>query len=470
MRYLPINVDIQSAPCLVVGGGEVALRKSTLLIRAGACVNVVAPTIDLELQDQVLESGGQNIRRCFEAGDVQGKKLVIAATEKPEVNEAVFRAATAAKVWVNVVDDPSHCQFIFPAIVDRDPIVIGITSSGQAPVLARYLRAKIESWVPKRYDRLAYLAGQFRSTVKKTLKCGRLRRQFWERVFSGPVVEQVLAGQEASAQQLLESTLSSFEQLSTDKPSENQLIEAGEVYLVGAGPGDPDLLTFKALRLMQQADVVIYDRLVSAEVLDLVRRDAERIYAGKKRDEHTIPQAEMNELMAKLALEGKRVCRLKGGDPFIFGRGGEEISQLAEMGVAFQVVPGITAASGCSTYAGIPLTHRDYAQSVRFVTGHLKDGVLDLPWQAFLTPRETVVFYMGLISLPLIVKSLVSVGKPIDCPIAVIANGTLPSQKTVVGTLATIIEKVEKAALSAPSLVIIGEVVSLHPGLSWYNA
>ena len=468
MKYLPINVDVTSAACLVVGGGEVALRKSTMLARAHAHVVVVSPKIHPELKALLEDTQGVWLERRFEPRDVDSKKLVIAATEINGVNLEVYQAAVSAGVLVNVVDDPAHCQFIFPAIVDRDPIVIGITSSGQAPVLARYLRAKIESLVPKRYDKLAQMAGQFRDTVKQKLNSGSLRRQYWESIFSGPAVERVISGQMHEAKAILAKTLEEYVATQSSDSTFTSTVQA-EVYLVGAGPGDPDLLTFKALRLMQQCDVVVYDRLVSADIMDLVRRDAERIYAGKKPNDHSIPQDEINLLLVRLAKEGKRVCRLKGGDPFIFGRGGEEIDQLAQAGINFQVVPGITAANGCSAYAGIPLTHRDHAQSVRFVTGHLKAGQLDLPWKSYCQENETLVFYMGLISLPIIASSLIAAGKKAETPVAVVANGTRPKQQVVVGTLQSIIELVSTNGSLSPSLIIIGHVVNLHSNLSWFQ-
>jgi uroporphyrin-III C-methyltransferase/precorrin-2 dehydrogenase/sirohydrochlorin ferrochelatase len=471
MRYLPLHLSVKNANCLVVGGGDVALRKSELLLRAGARVIVVAPDILPELAQQVAQVHYKN----FASDDLQAKRLVIAATDDEAINHQVFSAAKQQGVWVNVVDQPERCDFIFPAIIDRDPIILSISSGGDAPVLARLLRAKLEALIPPAYGVLAQLAGRWRERVKAQLPFAQ-RRRFWEGIFAGSVVSQVLSGQLQRAEDTLQQQLqvaASQAQASAASAGEMNLVAemqlVGEVYLVGAGPGDPDLLTFRALRLMQQADVVIYDRLVSPAVLDLVRRDAQKIDAGKQRGEHVLPQPQINQLLVDLAKQGKRVCRLKGGDPFIFGRGGEEIEELSAAGIAFQVVPGITAASGCASYAGIPLTHRDYAQSVRFITGHLKNGQLDLPWAQLCVPHETLVFYMGLISLPLICQQLIAFGMSPQRPVAIVEQGTLPTQRVIVSDLSRLPEQLEALQLRSPCLLIIGEVVNLHHKLHWYR-
>jgi len=339
-------------------------------------------------------------------------------------------------------------------------VVIAVSSGGQSPVLARLLRGKLESMIPASYGRLGHLVGRFREQVKDRFKTINQRRGFWEFILQGPVAEMVFAGKEEKAEELLAQALAS---------SDTEQRAVGEVYLVGGGPGDPDLLTFKALRLMQQADVVVYDRLVSPQVLDLCRRDADRVYVGKARKNHALPQEEINLLLVKLAKEGKRVLRLKGGDPFIFGRGGEEIDQLMAQDIPFQVVPGITSASGCAAYAGIPLTHRDFAQSVRFVTGHLKDDSCDLPWQELVHEQQTLVIYMGLVSLALICERLVENGMDPEMPIALVEKGTLPEQRVVTGTLATIAVIAEKADIKPPALTIIGKVVTLREQLDWFS-
>jgi uroporphyrin-III C-methyltransferase/precorrin-2 dehydrogenase/sirohydrochlorin ferrochelatase len=366
---------------------------------------------------------------------------------------------------VNVVDSPALCTFTMPSIVDRSPVVIAISSSGSAPVLARLIRSKLETLIPSSYGRLANLAAEFREVVKLRFVTTQERRIFWEKIFSGPVAELVFSGQETAAKDALANLLAS--------PATE--VSYGEVYLVGGGPGDPDLLTFRALRLMQQADVCIYDKLVSKEVMELVRRDAELIYVGKARDQHTLPQEEINQLLVRLAKSGKRVLRLKGGDPFIFGRGGEEIETLMEHGVPFQVVPGITAANGVSTYAGIPLTHRDYAQSCLFTTGHLKagsngeSGTVELDWPALARPNQTVVIYMGLVGLAEICRQLVAHGLPANTPAAVVQQGTTPRQRVVVADLETLAGEVDKAQLKPPCLIIVGGVVSLRKKLAWFK-
>ncbi|MCH8532410.1 MAG: siroheme synthase CysG [Saccharospirillum sp.] len=453
MQYFPLFHRFQDKPILVVGGGDIAVRKINLLQRSGCKIKVVAP----EISDGIASKPQCDCHyRRFEREDVQGMALVVSATDKTEVNQLVADSARAAGVLVNVVDTPDLCDVIFPSIVDRDPLIIGITSSGQAPVLARSIRAKLESTIPASYGHLAQLASRFRNAVKQRFDRLDDRRYFWEKILNGTVAEHVYSGRMEQAEKLLEAELQRAE-----------VSHTGEVYLVGAGPGDPDLLTFKALRLMQQADVVLYDRLVSDAILDLVRRDAERLYVGKQRSEHAVPQADINQTLLELAQQGKRVLRLKGGDPFIFGRGGEEIDLLAEHGVPFQVVPGITAASGCACYTGIPLTHRDYAQSVRFVTGHLKDGSLDLPWTELASKQQTVVFYMGLMGLPKICTKLIQHGRAPDTPIALVQKGTTPDQRLWVATLATMPDLIQQDPPRAPTLIIVGEVVSLHERLQW---
>lgn len=458
MDYLPLFHNLQKRQVLVVGGGEVALRKARLLASAGAVLRVVAPLIEPQLIELVERAAGQSVVRGYLDSDLDGCVLAVAATDDETLNARVSQDAHAKGVPVNVVDAPALCSVIFPAIVDRSPLLVAVSSGGDAPVLARLIRARIETWIPAAYGRLAGLAKKFRSQVKKRLPDVQQRRVFWEDVFQGGIAERVFAGQEGEAERLLEEKLAGAE------------VQAlGEVYLVGAGPGDPDLLTFRALRLMQQADVVLYDRLVAPAIIELCRRDAERIYVGKQRADHALPQEQINQQLVSLARQGKRVLRLKGGDPFIFGRGGEEIEELAANGIPFQVVPGITAASGCAAYAGIPLTHRDYAQSVRFVTGHLKDGSCDLPWSDLTAPGQTLVFYMGLVGLPLICEQLIRHGRAADTPAALVQQGTTPGQRVFAGTLADLPRQVAEHEVHAPTLVIVGEVVRLRDKLAWFE-
>lgn len=456
MDFLPLFHKLQGRVVLVVGGGEVALRKARLLSDAGGQLRVVAPEVRSELT--ALAGEGRVHLRGYESADLQGVALVIAATDDEPLNARISAEAQALGIPVNVVDAPALCSVIFPAIVDRSPLIVAVTSGGDAPVLARLIRAKIETWIPSTYGQLASLAKKFRERVKQLFPDVQQRRVFWEDVFQGQIAESVFAGKLGEGERLLEAKIAGAAPRAL-----------GEVYLVGAGPGDPDLLTFRALRLMQQADVVLYDRLVAPAIIELCRRDAERIYVGKRRAEHAVPQEEINQLLVDLAKQGKRVLRLKGGDPFIFGRGGEEIEQLAAEGIPFQVVPGITAASGCAAYAGIPLTHRDHAQSVRFVTGHLKDGSTDLPWTDLVAPGQTLVFYMGLVGLPQICQALIDHGCAADTPAALVQQGTTQNQRVFTGTLANLPQLVAEHEVHAPTLVIVGEVVTLREKLAWFD-
>lgn len=459
MDTLPICLRLQNRRCVVVGGGEVAARKVHMLLKAQAAVEVVAPALCAELAALAADQRISHLKARFEPEQLTGATIVIAATDDEAVNRAVSATAIQRNIPVNVVDAPALCTFTMPAIVDRSPVVIAISSGGAAPVLARLIRARIETLVPSAYGRLAALAGEFRDRVKARFGSVQQRRMFWEAVLQGPIAEQVLSGQEAAARQAMDAALA----------GEAETLSRGEVYLVGGGPGDPDLLTFRALRLMQQADVCVYDKLVSKGVLELVRRDAEMIYVGKARDRHTLPQEEINELLARLAQAGKRVLRLKGGDPFIFGRGGEEIETLMAHGIPFQVVPGITAANGVSAYAGIPLTHRDHAQSCIFTTGHLKDGSVDLDWQALARPRQTVVIYMGLVGLAEICRQLIAHGLAADTPAAVVQQGTTRRQRVVAATLADLAVRVDEAEMKPPCLIIVGSVVRLREKLAWFE-
>ncbi|MEO0442660.1 MAG: siroheme synthase CysG [Pseudomonadota bacterium] len=460
MDFMPFFFDLKKKDCLIIGGGSIATRKARLIAKAGACLHVVAPYITDELQQLVSHSGGACHFRPYQSNDLTTGILIICATDDDAVNAQVSAEAMARRLPINVVDSPSLCSVITPAIVDRSPLLIAISSGGDAPVLARQVRAKLEAMLPSTYGSLASIASRFRNAVKNTIRSGEQRLRFWEQVFNGPIAEKAFAGQLQAAEADIQALL--------DNNTQSGALD-GEVYLVGGGPGDPDLLTFKALRLMQQADVVLYDRLVSEPVLNLVRRDAERIYVGKRRADHAVPQQGINQLLVDLAKKGQRVLRLKGGDPFIFGRGGEEIELLAENQIAFQVVPGITAASGCAAYSGIPLTHRDHAQSVRFITGHTKNGRIDLPWDSLLDSHQTLVFYMGLMNLEPICQELIDRGREHATPAALIEKGTTPNQRVITGTLATLAELIKDQDVHAPTLLIIGGVVSLHSQLKWFS-
>lgn len=460
MDFLPIFLQLRDRDCLVVGGGEVAARKIGLIRRAGGRVTVIAPALCPELAE--LASRGEVVHRAdeFRPTDVDAFAIVVAATGDTAVNTAVSAAAHARNIPVNVVDAPGLCSFIFPSIVDRSPVLVAVSSGGTSPVLARQLRARLETMIPAGYGRLAELLGRFRARVGRSLGSSRERRRFWERVLHGPVSELVLSGRDREAEALIERELAA---------GADAELSRGEVYLIGAGPGDPDLLTFRALRLMQQADVVLYDRLVSPEILDLVRREAERVYVGKRRDYHALRQEEINRTLVEHARQGKKVVRLKGGDPFIFGRGGEEIASLAKEGIPFQVVPGITAANGCAAYAGIPLTHRDYAQSVVFVTGHSRDDGIVPDWSSLIQPQQTLVIYMGLARLDAICRELVGHGMDPAMPAALIEQGTTRNQRVMAATLESLPELVARSEVHAPTLLIVGEVVRLHQTLAWFS-
>jgi len=459
MEHLPIFLDIKNQPCLVVGGGEIAVRKVNSLLRAGAAVTVVSPRLAPDLEQKRAAGELEHLERDFRDADLDGRHLTIAATDDRQVNRRVAELARERRIPVNVVDSADDCSFIMPSVIDRSPVVAAISTGASSPVLARLIRARLESVIPAGYGRLAQLCARFRQRVKERFDDPTDRRLFWDRVLQGGVAERIFSGHLEEADAAME------QELERDPASAGM----GEVYLVGAGPGDPDLLTFRALRLMQQADVVVYDRLVAKPILEMVREDAQRIYVGKERNNHVMRQEEINQLLARLAREGHRVLRLKGGDPFIFGRGGEEIDTLADQGVPFQVVPGITAASGCASYAGIPLTHRDYAQSVTFVTGHLKDGTIDLNWPQLAQPHQTLVFYMGLVGLPVIRKQLLDHGVPATMPVALVQQGTTHLQQVYCGSLENILEVVEEKKPKPPTLIIIGEVVELRKKLAWFR-
>ncbi|WP_026333151.1 siroheme synthase CysG [Thioalkalivibrio sp. ALM2T] len=460
MEHLPIYMQLHGREALVVGAGPVATRKAALLLEAGARVRLRAPEYS-DAAERLLREHPEQITRepgAYRTECLGPVAIVIAATDGAAANRQVSEDCVARSIPVNVADQPELCSFILPAIVERGPLTIAIGSGGRAPVLVRLLRAKIESLIPAGYGRLAELAGRLRNRVRAHFDSVNARRAFWERGFSGPATELALAGRMDAAAERLEQEL-----------NEADAATPGEVYLIGAGPGDPDLLTFRALRLLQQADVVVYDRLVSSEVVNLARREAERFYVGKERDHHCVPQEAISELLSRLAREGKRVARLKGGDPFVFGRGGEELDVLARDGVAYQVVPGITAASGCAAYSGIPLTHRDHAQSVRFITGHTREGRLDVDWSQLTNTRETLVFYMGRKGLGEICRGLKSAGRAGRTPAAIIENGTTARQRVVTGTLDTLAARAEREQVGSPSLIVIGEVAACHQRLSWFR-
>ncbi|KAF1369474.1 siroheme synthase CysG [Yokenella regensburgei] len=455
MDHLPIFCQLRDRDCLLVGGGDVAERKARLLLDAGARLTVNA--LDVVPQFSVWADAGllTLVKGHFDESLLDPCWLVIAATDNEEVNGQVSQAAEARRIFCNVVDAPKQASFIMPSIIDRSPLMVAVSSGGTSPVLARLLREKLEASLPQHLGQLAHFAGQLRSRVKQRFATISERRRFWEKLFVNDRLAQSLANQDEKA---IHET--------TEQLLEEDLDNRGEVVLVGAGPGDAGLLTLKGLQQIQQADIVVYDRLVSDDIMNLVRRDADRVFVGKRAGYHCVPQEEINQILLREAQKGKRVVRLKGGDPFIFGRGGEELETLCQAGIPFSVVPGITAASGCSAYAGIPLTHRDYAQSVRLVTGHLKTGG-ELDWQNLAAEKQTLVFYMGLNQAAAIQQKLLEHGMPSDMPVAIVENGTAINQRVVDGVLT------ELAALAtqmeSPALIIVGRVVALRDKLNWFS-
>ncbi len=462
MQALPVFMKIAGRKVVVIGGGTPAARKSEMALRCGAHVTVFAEELGEDFREIEGEDRLTHVARPVTGDDMEGAAIIFCATEDEATDRAAHALAQGRGALVNVADRPELCDFTMASILDRSPLVVAIGTDGASPILGRMLKAKLETEIPAGYGRLATFAGERRGALEAVMKNGAGRRRFWEDLLEGPIAEQVLAGQMDAAAAAFDAQIAA---LAAGTARERR----GEVYLVGAGPGDPDLLTFRALRLMQRSDVVLYDRLVSPEIMNLVRRDAERIFVGKQRNNHAMPQEEISALLVTLAKQGKRVLRIKGGDPFIFGRGGEEIELLAEHGVPFQVVPGVTAAAGCAAYAGIPLTHRDHAQSCLFVTGHGKDGEVDVDWQTLLQPNQTVAIYMGLSQLEKLTTEFIRRGASPDLPAAVIDNGTRANQQVVTGTLATLNDKASRAGLRGPTIIIVGSVVTLHDKLNWFT-
>jgi uroporphyrin-III C-methyltransferase / precorrin-2 dehydrogenase / sirohydrochlorin ferrochelatase len=460
MNYFPMFFDLTAQRVLVVGGGEVALRKVALLERSGASVYLVAPDVLPELKERA-DAGLMNLAiREFVPSDLEGARLVIVATSRRAVNRWIASLSEARGIPVNVVDDREASRFIVPAIIDRDPVLVAISTGGTSPVLARRLRERLEAAIPKKIGALALWLLSMRRAARRRLRSMDERRRFFETVVDGAAARRFIDGDAHGAQAIAQQLLAR----SSGAPP-----AAGEVTLVGAGPGDPELLTLKALRALQDADVILYDRLVPAAVLDMARRDAARICVGKAAGSVGSTQEEINALLIQHASQAKRVVRLKGGDPFIFGRGGEELEALAKARIHFSVIPGVTAAAGCAAYAGIPLTHRDHAHSVTFVTGHADKDGREPDWQALAEPGITTVFYMGLARVDRIAAQLVAHGAPAGRPAAIIAQGTLHDQRVISGTLGTIAAAAAASNVESPALLIVGEVVSLHDQLAWFN-
>ena len=453
MDYFPAFLKLNDKDCLLVGGGNIALRKARLLLSAGARLTVVAPRVVPALDELLVGNGrARRIRRRFRDSDVANNWLVVSATGDSKVELAVAKAAEQHRVFCNAVDDQENCSYITPAIVDRSPILVAVSSGGSAPVLARKVRTQIEGMLPARLGALATLAGRWRARVASTLGDFRKRLRYWESLFDGIVASEAMSGRDGEADRLAGELL--------DNTAQSERF-CGEAWLVGAGPGDPDLLTLRALQVLQSADVILHDRLVSDDILALARRDAKTISVGKTPGCKANSQEEINALLVQLVAEGNRVCRLKGGDPFIFGRGGEEAEALQNHGLRYHVVPGITSAAGCAAYAGIPLTHRDVAQSLVLLTAHGKDSVDNLDWRSLARERQTLAVYMGVSRFPELMRRLIRHGRAADTPIAIIERGTTPQQRVVRGTLGQLTLLAAAHRIQAPAILIIGEVAKL---------
>ncbi len=459
MHLLPVSLNIKNKPCLIIGEQAIAKRKLNLLLKACAQVDVICEeSLDADFLSMITQSGGQQLNSTYNKDVLGNYYLVIVASEDKALAEKVAQNAEAIKLPVNVYKQPDLSSFSLPYLIDRDPITIAVSSSGVSSIMTRLIQARINALIPVAIGQLAKFFTGLQKDVKARLSDKQDRRRFWESMLEGAVAERIYQGELEQAKTLFD------EQLAESKDLQN-----GEVYLIGAGPGDPDLLTFKALRLLQSADVVLYDRLVNESILDFARPDALKLYVGKAMSNHSVPQGEINQWLINHAKQGKRVARLKGGDPFIFGRGGEEIEDLADAQIPFQVIPGITAANGCSAYSGIPLTHRDFAQSVRFITGHLKKGALTLDWPSFVSADQTLVFYMGLSNINTICEQLIKHGRTPETNVALIEKGTTREQKVIVGTLSTLPDILTKTPVKSPALTIVGDVVSLRDKLDWFG-
>ena len=460
MDRLPIFLKLTDKPCLVVGGGTVAERKVCLLQRAGASITVIAPSVTESLQAQIDQGVIAHLPAQYSDGVVAGYWLIIAATDDELLNHRIAANADAAGRFCNVVDDNAASSFILPAIVDRSPVVVAIGTEGNAPVLAQQLKNRIEAWIPARIGELAEQAGRWRQLVKKRFTSVRDRRRFWQRFFQGPIAEHLLAGRQSAAEKAMRAEL--VGKIQTDKKSQ------GEAWIVGAGPGDPGLVTLRGQQLISRADVVLYDRLVSKPVLDFARKEAELIPVGKRAGSQEMSQADINELLIRLVREGNRVCRLKGGDPFVFGRGGEEALSLARAGLPFQIVPGISAALGCAAYAGIPLTLRGVSGSVTLATAKLAND-LGPDWPQLLQSGHTLALYMGVASIADIKKQLLKGGVSPDLPVAIVENGTTSRQRTIISSAAAVEDDAKKANIVSPAMVFIGKAVGQAEHLQWFD-
>lgn len=461
MTLFPLFANLKHRPVLVIGGGEIAERKVRLMLAAGAQVSVVAPYAVDALTELARQQRITLIGERYESRHLDGAWLIIAATDDRPVNQRIAHDAQQARILVNVVDDPELSSFQVPAIVDRSPLIIAISSTGSAPMLARRVREQLETMMDHSLGALARLAHDYRGAIRRARPELGARRRFYDWLVDGPVGAALRGRQDEQARLTLERAL---------QGPENAQDSQGRVILVGAGPGDPGLLTLHALRALNRADIILYDRLVSEQVLELARRDATRIFVGKQLGEdHHQTQARIHDLMVEHAQAGRTVVRLKGGDGFVFGRGGEELEHLAAHGVAFEVVPGITAAVACAAYSGIPLTHRDHAQSVQFVTAHRQNGHSIQDWNPLLDPTQTVAVYMGLQQILRFCDELLLRGRDADTPCALVENGSRPEQRTLLSNLRDIARDAQQHDFKSPSILLIGKVATLGTTLSWYG-
>ncbi len=460
MEYLPMFMNLRGKRALVVGGGVIASRKATLLASCGAEIRVVSPDISNAMTRWAQDANATIVQRAYQDADLDGAVLVIAATDDASVNRQVHDDACRRNLPVNVADQTDLCTFILPAIVDRSPVIVAVSTGGRSPVLARFTKAMLERLVPQALGSLAQFCGRWRDAFKRRIADESMRRRAWETFFESEVPELIYAGNRSEAENRVNEIIEQANYPQAKK---------GAVYLIGAGPGDPELMTLRGQRLLQRADVVLYDRLVPIDVLQLCRREAELIYVGKRHGDHPVPQDEITQQLIDYALEGKRVARLKGGDPFVFGRGGEEIEALAGHGIDFEVVPGISAANGCAAYSGIPLTHRDHAQGFSCWTGHLKNGALDLDWEHIAGSRQTQVFFMGLRAAETISRELIGHGLPATTPVALVAAGTTRQQQVWRCSLKGLPAEARKRFSDMPTLIIVGTVVNLRRSLSWFQ-
>lgn len=458
MKLYPLFANLSHRAVLVLGGGAVAERKIATLLGAQAQVTVNAPVLTPLLQRWVREGRIAHRADAFQDSWLDRVWLVVAATSDREMNTLVATLAGLRRIFVNVVDDAELSSFHVPAVVDRAPLMIAISSGGEAPMLARLLRERLETLLDHSLGTLATLAARLRGRIRDRLPDMAARRRYYETLFAGPVATLLRRGQPQ------EALLAAERSLELASPS-----HAGSVVLVGGGPGDPGLLTLRALRALNEADVILHDRLVSTEVLELARRDAERIEVGKQAGKHHTTQDSIHALLLEHARAGRRVVRLKGGDPFVFGRGGEELEFLRAHDIPYEVVPGITAAVACAAYAGIPLTHRDHAQSVRFVTAHCRSSLDTLDWAALAQERQTLAVYMGVGELAALQAQLIEHGRAAATPFALIENGSRAEQRVVTGTLANLHERASAHAVGSPALLILGEVAALAPSLAWFG-